>query len=152
MMVACNVSPKEEPEPEPNTKVKKEQLLGKWKLTAGKVTEPANVVPNIYDRNNTLLNNSIFCTENSIFDFKDATTFEETSNCYTPPQANPQAGTYTFSESEQKMTITYNNTAQNLVNRTLVIKAFQNGAMILEFKGLISGVNATIEFTYNKQP
>ncbi len=151
-LIACNAVPKEESEPAPNQSIKKSQIIGKWKLTAGKVTDPAGIVPNLYDRNNTLLNNSIFCTENSIFEFKADDTFQETSSCYVAPLANPQMGTYTFTESTQKIAVTYNVTSPLLVNRSLTIKSFQNNLMVLEFRGLIGGVNATIEFTYNLVP
>jgi hypothetical protein len=141
----------------------KEEILFKWKLTAGKVTTPV-AIPDIFDATNPLISGNptamaALCTKNSVLEFRANNTFTETSDCYTALGAgnNPQAGTYTFNASTSTIATTYNNASSFptvLVGRTVTIKSITPlpAKMVVEFKSVQSGIEVTTELTYEKQP
>ena len=147
-----------------STGFKKEDIVFKWKLIAGKVTAPLTI-PDIFDATNPLISGNpaalaAICTKNAITEFKADDTFSEISNCYTPLGAgnNPQNGTYIFTDSESSINTTYNNASTFptvLIGRKVTIKSINKTSnphkMTVEYKTKQGALDVITEFIYEKQ-
>jgi len=161
--VACDTKPQDAP-PTVQNAFKKEDIIGKWKLTEGKVTAPLPI-PDIFDATNPLISGNpqamaSICVKNGIIEFKTDNSFLETTDCYNAlgTANNPQGGTYIFNETESSFAITYTNAntfPTVLIGRKVIIKTIDKtvtpNKMTVEYKTMQSGLEITTLFTYVKQ-
>jgi hypothetical protein len=128
-------------------------LVGKWKLVAGSadVGNGAIVIPDIFDRKNTLLqaDTTGFCSQGAVLALLVGGSFQETSNCYQAIPNKTISGLYTFNQAAAAFVLTYSAEAK-ITPRNYRITELTPTLMKLDFSDTRQGVVFLSKLTYQK--
>ena len=147
---ACN-TPKDLAPPVPIFNAN--DLVGNWKLVAGSadIGGGAIVIPDIFDRTNTLLqaDTSGFCSKGAVLSLLAGGTFRETSDCYQVVANKTFAGVYTFRQEAAAFALSYPPETK-IEQRVYRITTLNTKEMKVNFSSTRAGITFISKLTYQK--
>lgn len=125
-----------------------ENLVGKWKLTAGSALAGGVIsIDDIFDAAKNPQAAEVQCVRNTVFDIRNLAQFSETSNCY----GGTVEGRYLFDEQKDKtvFAISYNTPA--IPPREYKLVELTAQILKMSFEVNQSGFNVVITYTFERQ-